>query len=198
MGKNRRAGRKHWHEDRPKMWIRCVCGCTLGEVTRPRYRDGWTRDPLWQIGGLAIMNVYNSNAGQRYEHDHFGKVHTHSFDCVYISGTAPEVAKRPTEEEQRQWVEDWDPWDDRPAPPHPDANLNPSRYVEAGVTKRPRDVKREQRRCGREHDVTGQRILDRWNELAGITEDMSDLEAMRREKEAYRAAGKNWVMVLVD
>lgn len=200
----RRSGKRH--KITPKMWIRCVCGQTLGHVNRPRYSTGRPADPLWQIGGLVISSSYNSHEGTKFEHDHYGKIHTHSFDCVYAVDRAPGVLTPPSLEEQQDFAEMWDlgesdpldnDWEDAVAS-HPDLNRNPARYTEAGITKRPRDRKRSNRRCGREHDVTGRRILDRWNELASITDDTPHMEAMRLEKSAYVAAGKTWEMILVD
>lgn len=229
MARTRRAGRKARGKDgKPKMWIRCVCGRTLNVVDRPRYRDGRPKDPLWMIGGLSYTTSYNTNRGDKYEHDHHGKVHTHAFDCVYEGHAAPEVLEMPTAEELAAYAEEetleeltgeeepfrmspfqkfrYEMYGEIPEVEneyriHPALKANPSRLTEAGVTPRPRDVKRSGRRCGRHHRVTGQRILDHWNKLAGITEDMPHMEAKRREMEAYRkdvAAGKSWVMILDD
>lgn len=221
MGKNRRAGRKH--TVKPKMWIRCVCGQTLGNVDRPRHPDGRPVDPLWMIGGLSYTSTYNSHHGDKYEHDHFGKVHTHTFKCTYVEQQSPEVLKLPTPEEVISYAEEETlkeimgeelpfrmskaaalrykvtgelPEIDNEDRIHPALKANPARFTESGVTPRPRDVKRGDRRCGRVHTVRGQRILGHWNELAGITEDTPYMDAMRTEKAAYLAAGKNWVMIL--
>lgn len=221
MGKNRRAGRKH--TVKPKMWIRCVCGQTLSHVDRPRHADGRPTDPLWMIGGLSYVSTYNSQSGNKYEHDHFDKVHTHTFKCEFVEQLAPKVMKRPTLDEVVKYAEEKTLEEAMGEEPpfrmtdaqkqhyeatgelpdtlvehriHPALKVNPSRLTDAGVTPRPRDVKRDGRRCGRVHTVRGERILDRWNELAGITEETPYLEAMRTEKSAYLAAKKNWVMTL--
>lgn len=217
----RRSGKRH--KITPKMWIRCVCGQTLQHVDRPRHPGGRPVDPLWMIGGLSYNSTYNSNDGDNYEHDHYGKVHTHTFICKYSNSQAPSIMERPTPEEVIAYAEeetmDEIMGDELPfrmtkaqatrykftgeLPPnldtdriHPALAMNPSRFSEKGITPRPADVKREGRRCGRVHTVRGQRILDHWNRLAGITEETPYKEAMRMERAAYVAAGKNWVMTL--
>ena len=224
MGKNRRAGRHH-KSDIPKMWIKCVCGQTLGEVTRPRWSDGFAYNPSWEIGGLSISHHYNSHHGERFAHDQYGQVHTYTFRCSYDAWNKIEVLDKPTEDEIRAYAEEetleelmgeelpfrmtkrqaWHyrvhgelPHDVPEMRQHPALKANPARFTEAGVTQRPRDIKRLKKRCGRNHVITGKRIFERWQELAGINEEMDDLEAMRHEKQAYKAAGRNWILVLTD
>ncbi len=205
MARNRRAGRNR-KKNIPKMLIKCVCGQTLGDVTKPRRNDGSLVDPLWKVDGLVIRAGYNSNRGDRYEHDHNNRVETYSFDCEFIEYGAPSVVQRPTDEERAQWIKSQQGrarFRGRPGPnpeirSHPNDGLNPSCYEESGRTERPRDTKRENERCGRHHRIKAERIARRWHELAGTSSTMSPRDAMIQEKAAYESANYHWELTLSD
>lgn len=208
MARTRRAGQGRKRD--PKMFIKCVCGQTLGHVTKPRRNDGSLVDPLWTVDGLVIRAEYNSNRGDRYEHDHNNRIATYSFDCEFKEYGAPSVVQRPTDEERAQWIKGQQrlarfrarfrgrPGVNAEVGPHPDDGLNPSCYEESGHRERPRDTKRENRRCGRHHRIKAERIAQRWNELAGTSSTMSPREEMTQERMAYRAANYHWELTLSD
>lgn len=201
----RRSGRRH--KVVPKMYLKCSCGETLATV---QMKMGYIRPIPFDSVERVMIGTFNSNSHRsfepgKYEAWNFDK--THDLKCEYTQhrtpgptpkrdpGSSSKLSELRSRRGRLSMLDEWDlETEEMEREEH--ARTNPAAYTEAGFTKSPKDIKRENKRCGRHYVIRADTVLRYWNQLAGVDAHTPPEEVAHVERRAFLAAGKHWEMQL--
>lgn len=201
----RRSGRRH--KVIPKMYLKCPCGETLATV---QMKNGYMRPIPFDSVERVMVGAFNSNSHRSFEP---GKNIAWNFEktldlkCEYSEHRTPSPTPKrdPERSAKLSEIRRVHGWLTEPnggelgteETSHANrSRTNPAAYTEAGFTQSPKDIKRENKRCGRHHVIRTDTVLRYWNQLAGVDDDTAPDEVPHVERRAFLAAGKHWEMRL--